>query len=163
MTPESAPRTSSHDAVVSAQTLLGVGDALHRFAAGQDLRDRSLLESAFSKDADLDFSGPARLFGIDLAPFKSRDVVVTTVFANTEPLITTHTVTNVRLTEHDATSAAAYALVEAQHVLRDAPERRLMLKNHYWIGAVADCGVWRIRHMRIETAWYDGDPSVLFS
>lgn len=40
-----------------------VPDALHRFAAGQDLDDRDLFASAFSPTATLDFTQPARLFG----------------------------------------------------------------------------------------------------
>ena len=35
-------------------------DALYRFGAGQDLRDRALFDSAFSRRAKLDFTGPAK-------------------------------------------------------------------------------------------------------
>lgn len=142
--------------------LSGIADALYRFAAGQDLRDRALLATAFTEDAVLDFSHPASCFGVDLAPFSGRDTLVETVFATTEPLITTHTVSNVRVTGAHSTGTSAYALVEAQHVVRNAPEQRLKLKNHYFLDAVCVDGLWQLRRMRIEMAWHEGDKSVLF-
>jgi SnoaL-like domain len=37
-----------------------IADALYRYATGMDLHDRALFESAFSSDAMLDFTSPAR-------------------------------------------------------------------------------------------------------
>ncbi|HEU4665164.1 MAG TPA: nuclear transport factor 2 family protein [Dokdonella sp.] len=52
---------------VGPRDQLAIVDALYRFGAGQDLRDRALLASAFAADATLDFSQPAGRFGVALA------------------------------------------------------------------------------------------------
>jgi hypothetical protein len=52
--------------------------------------------------------------------------------------------------------------VEAQHVLPDEPERRLLLKNHYFVDVVAEEPGARLRRLVIETIWWSGDPTVLF-
>jgi hypothetical protein len=70
-----------------------VVDALHRFGAGQDLRDPALFLSAFAPDAVLDFTQPAREFGADVPVMQGRDAIAT-ILTTLEPLATTHTVTN---------------------------------------------------------------------
>src|SRR5690606_30950554 len=68
----------SHSAFDDSATLAAIADlhevidALYRFAAGQDERDRELFESAFALDATVDFSEPASRFGVDLQPFVGR-------------------------------------------------------------------------------------------
>lgn len=138
-------------------------DALYRFGAGQDLSDAGLFASAFAEDAVLDFVQPAARFGISLPPFAGRDRIVESIMSATAPLRTTHTVTNprVRMTEQ---GAHLFALVEAQHVDRDHPERKFLLKNIYDVVLVRAPlqGLWVIRNLRIENVWYEGEPSVLF-
>jgi hypothetical protein len=144
----------THDAV----------DALLRFAAGQDRKDTPLFLSAFTDDATLDFTGPARRFGID-APEMGRDAIagIPTTLA---PLTTTHTVTNPRVTL-DGDRATVSALVAAQHVVTATPDRHLLLTNHYDVDLVraappGSAAAWRIAHLVIRVAWHDGDPTVLF-
>lgn len=146
---------------LSADGFTAVVDALHRFAAGQDLRDRELFASAWTDDAELDFTQPAARLGVELPPFRGREAIVPSILAALEPLVTTHTVTNprVRIAGDDAD---LHALVEAQHVLAKDPSRFLLLKNHYHCALRRFEGIWRIRHMRIATAWLQGDPRVLF-
>lgn len=72
-------------------------DALYRFGAGQDLRDRALFESAFAPDATVDFTGPARRFGRTIPPFEGRTSIADTILGNIATLDTTHTVTNPRV------------------------------------------------------------------
>src|SRR5690242_11787934 len=81
----------------SAQDFVAIVDALYRFGAGQDLRDRALFESAFSPDAVLDFTQPARRLGAEITPFESRQAITDSVFAAIADLDTTHTVTNPRV------------------------------------------------------------------
>src|SRR5688500_11419441 len=106
-------------------------DALYRFGAGQDLRDRGLLESAFAADATLDFTGPPQRLRAHIPVFAGRQAIVDTVFANIEDLDTTHTVTNPRVTAFDGARATLSALVEAQHLPRNDHSRHLLLKNLY--------------------------------
>lgn len=142
---------------------LAIVDALYRFGAGQDLRDRALFESAFTIDARLDFTAPARRLGATVPVFEGRHGIADTIFAAIGGLDTTHTVTNPRVTAYDGHRASLFALVEAQHLPRDDHQRHLLLKNFYFTElARTDDGHWQIRQMRIEMVWRDGDPTVLF-
>jgi hypothetical protein len=93
-------------------------DALYRFAAGQDLHDAALFESAFAEDAELDFTGPAGHLGMTLPVFVGRRAIVETILSTTSRLDTTHIVTNPRITAYDGEHATLFALVEAQHLPR---------------------------------------------
>jgi SnoaL-like domain len=141
-----------------------VVDALHRFAAGQDREDAPLFLSAFTDDATLDFTGPARRFGLE-APVMGHDAIAG-IPAMLAPLTTTHTVTNPRVTL-DGDRATVSALVAAQHVVTATPGRHLLLTNHYDADLVrvappGSPAAWRMTHLLIRVAWHDGDPTVLF-
>ena len=136
-------------------------DALYRFGAGQDLRDRALFESAFAEDATLDFTGPAGRLGVTIPVFEGRTTIADTIFGTIGGLDTTHTVTNPRVTI-DGDRATLFALVEAQHLPRGDHRRHLLLKNIYNVELSRDGARWVIDRMRIDNVWLDGDPAVLF-
>jgi hypothetical protein len=136
-------------------------DAVYRFAAGQDLGDSELYESAFTADAIIDFSQPSALFGVASEPMEGRETIMANAFVATQHLITTHVVTNPRLTETER-GWELYCLVAAQHVDPDAPERRVLLQNHYYDLVVPEEPGARISHMRIVNTWWEGEPAVLF-
>lgn len=135
-------------------------DALHRFAAGQDLDDRDLFASAFSPSATLDFTQPARRFGGDVPVMPDREAIMG-ILEVLAPMATSHTVTNARVTV-DGDRASVHALVEAQHIERAAPWRHLLLKNHYDVDLTRDGDRFTITRMVIVNLWGEGDPSVLF-
>jgi hypothetical protein len=135
-------------------------DAVYRFGAGQDLRDEELFLSAFAPDATLDFVEPAERFGATI-PVMTNRVAIRGILTTLEPLVTTHTVTNPRVT-FEGDEARLWCLVEAQHVDRSEPSRHLLLKNHYDVRLVRDGRRYVIVSMVIHNAWFDGDPSVLF-
>jgi hypothetical protein len=137
-------------------------DALYRFGAGQDFRDRRLFDSAFSMRAKLDFTGPAKRLGAALPVFEGRQAIGDSVFAAIDGLDTTHTVTNPRVTHYDSRHATLVALVEAQHLPRGDHGRHLMLKNVYTLNLSKVQERWLIDSLRIDNVWMDGDPSVLF-
>jgi hypothetical protein len=83
---------------VSAVDRDEIVDALYRFGAGQDLRDRLLFDSAFSVEARLDFTGPAKRLGATLPLLVGRKSIGDTIFSTLANLDTTHTVTNPRVT-----------------------------------------------------------------
>jgi ketosteroid isomerase-like protein len=148
--------------VQAQEDRVAIIDALYRFGAGQDLKDRALFESAFTPDAELDFVQPARKLGVDLAVFKGREHISSGIMAALARLDTTHTVTNPRV-EIEGDTATLFALVEAQHLLKTDHLQFLLLKNVYWVKLRrAEQGRWRIAHMRISNVWMDGDPRVLF-
>lgn len=138
-----------------------VVDALYRFAAGQDLSDKELFRSAWTQDAELNFIQPAKRLGVDLPPFRGRDNITESILGSVSALTTTHTVTNPRVTV-DGDGATLFALVEAQHLPKADHRRHLLLKNFYWCDLAREDGTWKIRRMRIENAWMDGDATVLF-
>jgi len=164
--PASAPRSEAgpvHAAgAVGPRDQLAIVDAVYRFGAGQDLHDRSLFASAFAADATLDFSQPARRFGVALAPLAGREAIVEAVFAAIGALDTTHSVTNPRVIAYDGERASLFALVEAQHLPRGDHRRHLLLKNIYHVDLVRHDGLWLIVRLRIDNVWSSGDPAVLF-
>ena len=139
---------------------IGAVDALYRFAAGQDRRNRAVFLSAFTDDATLDFTHPAAQFGADIPVMPDRQAIAQ-ILTTLAEIDTTHTVTNPRVTL-DGDRASVEALVEAQHVVHDNPNRNLLLKNHYDVELVRDVTGWRITHMMIRLVWFEGDPTVLF-
>ena len=138
-------------------------DALYRFGAGQDLHDRELFDSAFSVDATLDFTGPARRLGITLPIFQGRQAIGDTIFETITRLDTTHTITNPRVTAYDGRHATLFALVEAQHLPHDDHGRHLLLKNIYTVALSKRGTGWTIDRMHIDNVWMTGDPTVLFT
>ena len=147
---------------VDTGVLAAAKEALFRFAAGQDLSDRELFESAFSERAVLDFQQPARRFGAAVPVFEGRKMIVDTVFAVLAPLVTTHTITNVRAIAWNGSSARLHALVEAQHVSRNDQTRQFLLKNHYWVDVLKEDRFWVIGRLQIENVWFTGWPDVMF-
>jgi uncharacterized protein YciI len=140
----------------------GIEQALIRFAAGQDLQDAELLATAFSEDAVLDFTQPAGELGVRAKIMGGRKDIVDTITKVTAPLITSHTITNVRVNRLDGDTAHAQALIEAMHVDRKKPVRRLLLKNLLTISAERIGPRWQIRSLTFRNLWREGEPSVLF-
>lgn len=137
-----------------------VVDALYRFGAGLDLEDEHLFLSAFSADATFDFTQPARRLGADVPVTEGRSAIAG-IMQLLAPLDTTHTVTNPRVTLH-GDRADLFALVEAQHVTKAEPSRRLLLKNIYEVELVRDGPRWVAERMVVRNVWFDGDPGALF-
>lgn len=146
----------------SADEQLAIVDALYRFGAGQDLRDRALFESAFAEHATLDFTGPAWRLGASIPVFEGHHAIADTIFAAIDGLDTTRTVTNPRVTAFDGKHATLFALVEAQHLPHDDHARHLLLKHIYTTELSRHGTQWQIEHMQIDMVWFDGDPTVRF-
>ena len=127
-------------------------DAVYRFGAGQDLRDRALLASAFSADAVLDFTAVAHKLGATIPTFDGRDMIVEAVFSSTGGLDTTHSITNPRVTAYDGNRASLFALIEAQHLVREDHARHLLLKNVLSIALLREPTGWVIDRMDFRNA-----------
>jgi hypothetical protein len=137
-------------------------DALYRFGLGQDLKDKDLFASAFAPDAELDFRPAAAKWGAAPPLMSGRDAIVSTILSMfTGRVNTTHQVTNPRITI-DGDTASLTALVEAQHLLAADPSTFALLKNPYDVGLVRDGDRWLMRRIRIDNAWYTGDPTAIF-
>ncbi|MFI6510600.1 nuclear transport factor 2 family protein [Streptosporangium sp. NPDC050855] len=158
----SAPATGTEAVVRELRDRAEILDALHRFALGQDLKDRELFASAFAADAELDFRPAASRWGGEPPPMSGRDTIVTTILdAFTGRVDTTHQVTNPRVAV-DGDTARLTALVEAQHLLTGDHATFALLKNPYDVDLVRDGERWVIQRLRIENTWYTGDPVAIF-
>jgi hypothetical protein len=147
---------------VDPQDRAAIVDALYRFGAGQDLRDRALFESAFSVQAKLDITGPARRLGVELPVMQGREAITDALMASVVRLDTIHTVTNPRITAYNGRYARLFVLVEALNLPRGDHSRHLLLKNIYTVDLSNQDGDWTIDHLLIENMWLSGDPEVLF-
>ena len=153
----------SHFPIVPPGDRDAISDALYRFGAGQDLRDRPLFESAFASDARLDFTAVAAKLGVTITVFEGRQAIADTIMAATAPLDTTHTITNVRVTDYDGEKATVTALIEAQHLPRGDHSRHLLLKNRLAVELARLDECWVIARMTFDNAWREGDATVLFA
>jgi hypothetical protein len=154
--------TGSTDLTAQLIDRAEIVDALHRFALGQDLKDRDLFASAFTEDAVLDFGPAASRWGSEAALMEGRDTIVGNILALFSGRVdTTHQVTNPRV-RIDGDRAHLTALVEAQHLLVTDPDTHALLKNPYDVELVRDGRRWLIARMTIHNTWFVGDPKAIF-
>jgi len=140
--------------------IIAVTDALYRFAAGIDLRDRDLLASAFAERAVSDFRPAGKKAGFDYPVLEGRDTIVAALLGSLAPLDTSHSVSNPRVILN-GDLASLDALVEAQHVPRTDHSRHYLMKNRYDVELVRRGDAWVIQRVTIDNIWRTGDPSVL--
>ena len=139
---------------------LAVVDALYRFAAGIDLRDKSLLSSALAENAVSDFRPAAAKAGFEYPVIEGRDRIVAALAMSLSKLDTTHSVANPRVTINGDT-ARLDALVEAQHVSQDDHHRSYLMKNRYDVELARMGDGWVITRNTVDNVWRSGDISVL--
>ena len=119
--------------------------------------------SAFAEDASLDFTAVAAKLGATIPVFEGRQAIADTIMAATEPLDTTHTITNIRVIAYDGDRASVTALIEAQHLPRGDHSRHLLLKNRLSVELARQDECWVIERMVFDNAWREGDATVLFA
>ncbi|MQY05816.1 nuclear transport factor 2 family protein [Actinomadura macrotermitis] len=159
----SAPADDADATLRELRDRVEIVDALHRFALGQDLKDRDLFASAFAADAELDFAPAAAKWGAAPPLMTGRDAIVDTILALFAGRVdTTHQVTNARVAI-DGDTARLTALVEAQHLLTADHRVHALLKNPYDVELARDGGRWVITRMRIDNTWLTGDPAAIFA
>jgi len=139
---------------------LAISEALYRYAAGIDLRDKALFASALTEDAVSDFRPAAAKAGFEYPVVEGREVLVEAISKSLGSLDTTHTVSNQRVVI-DADIARMEALVEAQHVPRGDSTRHYLMKNRYNVDLVRSGDDWLIRRIVVDNVWRSGDPTVL--
>jgi len=152
--------TMSPSLTSEAADKLAVIDALYRFAAGIDLRDKSLLSSALAENAVSDFRPAAAKAGFEYPVIEGRDIIVAALTASLAKLDTTHSVTNPRVAI-DGDTARLDALVEAQHVSQDDHTLRYLMKNRYDVELARKGDGWVITRNTVDNVWRSGDISVL--
>lgn len=151
---------TSTSSLTQAADKLAVVDALYRFAAGIDLRDKELLASSLAENAVSDFRPAAAKAGFEYPVIEGRDVIASALSTSLGSLDTTHSVTNARVTI-DGDTARMDALVEAQHVPRNDPARHYLMKNRYDVELARNGDVWVITRNTVDNVWRSGDIAVL--
>ncbi len=132
---------------------LAVVEALYRFAAGIDLRDKDLLVSALTDDAVSDFRPAAAKAGYEYPVIQGRDNIVSALSTSLSSLDTTHSVTNPRVTIDGDTARL--------HVPRSDHSRYYLMKNRYEVELVRDGEGWLIKRTIVDNVWRSGDLAVL--
>jgi hypothetical protein len=144
----------------SPEEQLAVSDVLLRFASGLDRKDEEMFRAVFAADAVLDFSPGGQTLGLDFPAIEGRDAIVPGILGAVGGLLTSHSVSNVRVAVTGDT-AVVDALVEAQHVALPGRERHLLLKNRYDVRLRRESGAWLLTRVTIDTLWWTGAPALL--
>lgn len=152
--------TSSHPLSHEAADKLAAIDALYRFAAGIDTRNKDLLASSLAENAVQDFRPAAAKAGFDYPVLEGKELIIEALSTSLKTLDTTHSVTNVRVAI-DGDRARIDALVEAQHVPTGDHARHYMMKNRYDVELVRSGDDWLIERTIVDNVWRSGDPAVL--
>ncbi|WP_339776374.1 nuclear transport factor 2 family protein [uncultured Thalassospira sp.] len=152
--------TNSTSPTREAADKLAVVEALYRFAAGIDLRDKELLSSSLAENAVSDFRPAAAKAGFEYPVIEGRDVIVAALSTSLSILDTTHSVSNPRVTI-DGDTARMDVLVEAQHVPRSDPSRHYLMKNRYDVELIRAGDDWIITRNTVDNVWRSGDIGVL--
>lgn len=139
---------------------LAVVEALYRYAAGLDLRDKDLLASAFAENAVADFGPATRKAGHEYPPVEGRDTIAAAGSGSLSHLDTTHSLSNPRVSL-DGDTAHLEGIVACQHLPRADHSRHVLMTNRYDVDLVRSGDVWVIRHVTVDNAWTEGDPDVL--
>lgn len=137
-----------------------VVEALYRFTAGLDLRDKDLLISSLAVNAISDFGPASAKAGFVYPILEGRDTIVNALWSSLSSLITTHSVSNPRVSI-SGEKALLEAIVEAQHVPRNDQARHYMMKNRYTVELVKSDDTWVIQKNTVDNFWRSGDPSVM--
>lgn len=164
---------TDHAPTAAELTRLGdhheIVDAVLRYTRALDLADADLMTSALTPDATVDLTPATTKIGLEFPVLTPRDTVVGALVGAVGPLDTSHSVTNAR-TEIDADrrSAVLTCYAQAMHFLPgEGPDaartRHALMMNRYTARLVRDDTTWRIQHLSIDSAWFEGDPAVLVS
>lgn len=143
-----------------------IADTLYRYAAGMDRGDAALLASALTEDCVFDFTRAGAKLDLDFKVLTGREAIVATLTRLIGPLDTSHTASNVQV-EVNGDTASLRAWVMSQHFLPgDGPRRNTeyaLLMNHYQAELARAGDRWLFKHVVIDNAWADGDPTILMA
>ena len=138
-----------------------VADVLYRCLAGLDTNDRTLFDSAWVHDDATTFDMPGRsIAGMDALHKDLFDIV--------GPMDSQHMISNVRIDlKYGADTARMSAYSQAVHYRpgegKDPASKHFTGGTVYYMYLVKDDkdGLWKIKKLRVEVLWFDGDRSVI--
>ncbi|MFJ9034545.1 nuclear transport factor 2 family protein [Streptomyces sp. NPDC102274] len=152
--------TTDSTSPTATEDKLAAVEALYRYAAGLDLRDKELLASAFADDAVADFGPATKKAGQEYPPIKGGETIATALLGSLSHLDTTHSLSNPRVSL-DGDTAHLEGIMACQHLPRKDHSRHVLMTNRYDVDLARQGDVWVIRHVTVDNAWTQGDPTVL--
>ena len=141
----------------------GIADAIYRLVNSLDNNDKIMFRSAFKEgDATIQVKSGGEPRNYIVSDFEEQ------VLNNVGPKVTTHMVSNVRISLVDgATRAFLSASVLAQHCKMgsglDPDGSKFMIGETYAANLERDIqeDLWKINNLTISLIWSQGDPTVL--
>ncbi|MFE7035075.1 nuclear transport factor 2 family protein [Streptomyces sp. NPDC057621] len=152
--------TDSPTSPTATEDKFAVVEALYRYAAGLDLRDKDLLASAFADDAVADFGPATKKAGQEYPPIKGGTTIATALLGSLGHLDTTHSLSNPRVSL-DGDTAHLEGIMACQHLPRADHSRHVLMTNRYDVELARQGEVWVVQHLTVDNAWTEGDASVL--
>ncbi|RDW63801.1 hypothetical protein BP6252_11346 [Coleophoma cylindrospora] len=150
------------------QTLSGltereaIADTMYRVLIGLDHNDISMFNSAFAGNGD------DALFIFRGKETKGRDNIKTQIVDVVGPMVTTHTLSNIRVDIKEGSKAAAFnSYVLAQHCPPGRGEEvdgpKWLATAEYFVDLVKDESdeSWKIKKWVINVVWSQGDVSIM--
>ncbi|VUC27767.1 unnamed protein product [Clonostachys rosea] len=133
-----------------------VADALYRAVLAFDHADEGLLRSAVTEDITVTIAGQTS---------KGLTELKAAVFDRVSKLITTHFLSNMRVTFDGDSKATATCSALAQHVRAgkgfEASENKFTSGGLYYCNLVKDVGLWKVSTWTADITWVDGDATVM--
>jgi FAD/FMN-containing dehydrogenase len=158
------PQTST-PAPTTIEDRLGVADVLHRYTEGLDLGDAELLGAALTEDAVVDLTPATERLGMAFPVLQPRSAVIEALMTYVGPLDTSHSITNLQV-DVAGDEATARCYCQGRHFLPGegpdpAATRHALMMSRYDVALRRGPDGWRIAHLKISLAWFEGDPLVL--
>jgi hypothetical protein len=159
---------TTHTATTAPATIedrLAIADVLHRYAEGLDLGNADFLQAALTEDAIVDLTPATERLGMAFPVLQPRSAVVDALMTYVGPLDTSHSVSNLQV-EVAGDEAKARCYCQGRHFLPGegpdpAETRHALMMSRYDVRLRRGPDGWRIAHLIISLAWFEGDPLVL--
>jgi 3-phenylpropionate/cinnamic acid dioxygenase small subunit len=135
-----------------------IGDTVHRYASGIDMRDWNLYRSCFTDDIELDFSSadPAMPTAIKADEWVNFVRAALGGFESTQHISSNHVIT----VKGDEAGCVSY--MQATHYLpNDRGDNSFTLGGYYTDNLVRTSNGWKIKKRRLTVTWSAGNRSVM--
>ncbi|CAG9979520.1 unnamed protein product [Clonostachys byssicola] len=135
-----------------------IADTIYRLVAAFDHADEDLLRSSLTDDVAVEIVGFPSCKGISELKESS--------FSRVSKLVTTHSISNIRVSLESATTARASCTSVAQHArpgkgFEQGPHR-LLGGGFYICDLIKEGDLWKIKQWFAKPIWYEGDPAIAY-
>ncbi|VUC34037.1 unnamed protein product [Clonostachys rosea] len=133
-----------------------IADTLYRLVLAFDHADSDLLQSALTDDVVVEIVGFPNSKGIS--------GLKESIYNRVSKLETTHSLSNIRVSIENVTTARASCTSVAQHVrpgkgFEQGPHK-LLGGGFYICDLIKEGDLWKIKDWKAKPIWYDGEPAI---